>query len=80
VNDIKPGAKKVTLAPGAKASFVWAYSDVPSGDASSCPNTRVMGVSMPGSSSKRLYMAVKVPYCSKDLRVSAVAGGVLPPG
>ena len=75
--DIDPGPTSVTLKPGGKASFVWAYTDVPSGSGT-CGTTRVLGVTAPGSST-RLYMAKKFPQCSNRLSVSAIAKGVITP-
>jgi hypothetical protein len=79
VKDIQPGPASITVLPGEQASFVWAYTDVPSGSATSCKTTRVLGVSVPGSSSS-LYLAGTFPKCSNRLRVSGIDSGVISPG
>lgn len=77
VRDVAPtSVRTLTLAPGARASFVWAYSDVPVGTATSCTRTRVLGVALPGSSAA-LYLPVDVPRCSATLRTSAFRAGVI---
>jgi Domain of unknown function (DUF4232) len=63
----------VVLAPSSSAQFAYQYSDVPSGNETSCPASEMARVTMPGSSSASPSFALAIAPCANGtVRVSPV--------
>jgi Protein of unknown function (DUF4232) len=61
----------VTIAPGAKAQFAFQYSDVPSGNETSCPTSATAEVTVPGATAATPNFALAIAPCSNGtIRVS----------
>jgi hypothetical protein len=61
----------VTIAPGAKAQFAFQYSDVPTGNETSCPTSATAEVTIPGSTAASPSFPLTVAPCNNGtLRVS----------
>jgi hypothetical protein len=63
----------VSIAPSGTAQFAYQYSDVPSGSETSCPQSEVASVTMPGASSGSATFTFSVAPCDNGtIRVSPV--------
>ena len=61
----------VTIAPGAKAQFAYQYSDVPTGNETSCPMSASAEVTVPGATVATPAFALAVSPCDHGtMRVS----------
>jgi hypothetical protein len=69
----------VTLSPGARASFFLGYSDVPTGNETSCPQSAQVYITPPGDTG-RVALADRIAPCGNGaMTVSPVHPGVAPP-
>jgi hypothetical protein len=61
----------VTIAPGAKAQFAYQYSDVPTGNETSCPTSVTSSVTVPGATAASPNFPLAIAPCSNGtIRVS----------
>ncbi len=61
----------VTIAPGAKAQFAYQYSDVPTGNETSCPMSASAEVTVPGATTASPNFALAISPCDNGtIRVS----------
>jgi hypothetical protein len=73
--DVSPQANAapatVTIAPAAKAQFAYQYSDVPSGNETSCPMSSTASVTVPGATAASPNFALAIAPCNNGtIRVS----------
>jgi hypothetical protein len=71
---LPPGPAHVALAPGASATFLSRYTDVPSGS-QKCPTSAVVRITAPHVS-RGLFIPAKLQACGGVVNVSAVEAGV----
>lgn len=74
--NLAPGAARVTMAPGASATFRSSYSDV-SSTPRPCPVSAVMQVTAPNATAS-LFIPAQLGACRGIVNVSAVFAGVHP--
>ena len=66
-------ASSVTMAPSGKAQFAYQFSDVPTGTETSCPNSEMVSVTMPGATTASPTIALNLDPCNNGtIRVSPV--------
>jgi hypothetical protein len=75
--DVSPQASAspsaVAVAPSSTAQFAYQYSDVPVGNATSCPESEAATVTMPGSSTPSPTFSLQIAPCANGtIRVSPV--------
>jgi hypothetical protein len=73
--DVSPQANaapaSVTMAPGAKAQFAYQYSDVPTGNETSCPSSAMASVTVPGATAASPNFSLAIAPCNNGtIRVS----------
>jgi hypothetical protein len=73
--DVSPQANaapaSVTMAPGAKAQFAYQYSDVPTGNETSCPSSAMASVTVPGATAASPNFSLAIaPFNNGTIRVS----------
>ena len=74
----EPGPTTVTLAPGAGAPFELVYTDVPSGNETSCPKAKTLNVTPPNATHQLSLPTSIMPCNHGELDVSAVQQPALP--
>lgn len=63
----------VTLAPSGSAQYAYQYSDVPTGNETSCPVSEQATTTMPGATASSPYFALNIGPCSNGtIKVSPV--------
>ncbi len=63
----------VTVAPSGTAQFAYQFSDVPTGTETSCPNSEMATVTMPGATTPSPTFALNLDPCNNGtIRVSPV--------
>jgi hypothetical protein len=73
-DDLLPGPRLVTLAPGDAATFHTSYSDVPS-SRRACPVSSVMQVTSPGAQGS-LFIPATLQPCRGLVHVSGIRAGI----
>lgn len=73
-HSLRPGPARVTLAPGASATFFSSYNDVQSGS-QPCPASGVAKITTPNGASS-LFIPAQLQPCRGVVNVSAVLAGV----
>jgi hypothetical protein len=73
-DDLLPGPRLVTLAPGDAATFHTSYSDVPS-SRRACPVSSVMQVTSPGAQ-ESLFIPATLQPCRGLVHVSGIRAGI----
>jgi hypothetical protein len=72
--DLRPTPTRVTLAPGASATFFSQYSDVTSGS-DRCPRSAVVRITAPNADASH-FIPAQLQACGGVVHVSAVQAGV----
>jgi hypothetical protein len=63
----------VSIAPGAKAQFAYQYSDVPTGNETSCPTSVSASVTVPGATTASPNFPLSIAPCNNGtIRVSPI--------
>lgn len=74
----QPGPSTVTLAPGAGAPFDLVYTDVPTGNETSCPKAAALDITPPNTTQQLEVPTSMMPCDHGTLNVSAVQQPALP--